>query len=304
MKEKDKRPDNDSSEEKIHVSGSVFQSAGEMKAEAERCDKEQREEALRKQAELERKRREEHERRLYEEKKELIRLKQGIIEESEIIHEEAEAEVKLSFFKKISNFFYHNKWWLGMGVFCAGVVIWFVVSMVMRPNPDVMVMVIGDNYRLGEESEIQSYFESLAEDYNGNGKIEVAVSYIPYGKNDQQNYANGVDTKLTAEMQSGESVIAVCGPDIPKLMLTDEVFQDLTGMFPDDGNVKGYAYMLSDTEFASRVGLGKSDIPEGWFIAIRTPKKLLYSSREAMQKTYDKDLPLFEAVVRDLASDK
>jgi len=259
------------------------------------------EELLREHEALERKRREEHDRRLNAEKIELLRLKQGIIEESETIHEEKEEEIKLSFSKKISNFFYHNKWWLGMGVIGAVTVVWLTASLLSRPHPDMVVSIIGDSYALGEGSSVSDYFASFADDFNGNGKVEVEVHYLPYTDNYQANYANGVDTKLTATMQSADSVIIIAGPEVPELMKSADVFEDLAGRYPDNPNVRDYAFMLSGTDFTAKVGLGFGGLPEGWFMAIRTPKKLLYTSEKAMRETYDKDLPVFDAVIRDLS---
>ena len=287
MKKETKKPENSSGDDKLSISG------------AEKTQ----EELLREYEALERKKREENDRRLSEERLELIRLKQGVIEESEAIHEEKEEEIKLTFPKKISNFFYHNKWWLGMGVIAAVTVVWFFASILSRPNPDMTIMVIGDNQALGEESDLSGYFEKFAGDLNGNGKTEVEVHYIAYTDDYKTNYANGVDTKLTTHMQSSEAVIVIAGPDVPDIMKTTEVFDDLSERYPDNVNVRNYAFMLSGTEFAAKVGLGFGGLPEGWFMAIRTPKKLMYTSEKAMQETYDKDLPVFDAVIRDLSGE-
>lgn len=300
MKDKNTRPDS-SEEEKLPVSGKS--SAREKRKAAELEIEEKQAELLREHEAVERQKQEEHERRLREEKIELMRLKQGLIEESETIHEEKEEEIKLTFLQKIGNFFYHSKWWLGMGIIGAVTVIWFAASILGRPHPDMTVLVIGNNYALGEESQLGEYFESFADDFNGNGKVQVVVHYIPYTSDAQSNYANGVDTKLTAQMQSSEAVIAICGPDVPELMKTTDVFDDLSGRYPGNINVRDYAFMLSATDFAGKVGLSSGALGDGWFMAVRTPKKLLYTSKKAMQKTYDKDIGVFDAVIKDLSGE-
>ena len=302
MKEKKNTADN-TGEEKLHAAKSALQVVREQQEAAQRLMEEKQAELLKQHEEAERLEREEHERRLREERIELMRLKQGLIEESETIHEEKEVEVKLSFLKKISNFFYHNKWWLGMGVIGAVTVIWLTASLLGRSHPDMIVTIVGDSYALGEESTVREYFTSFADDFNGNGKVEVEIHYIPYTDNYQTNYANGVDTKLTAHMQSSESVIIICGPDVPELMKTTDVFDDLSKRYPDNNYVRDYAFMLSGTEFSAKVGLGFNALPEGWFMAIRTPKKLMYTSEKAMQETHDRDLPVFDAVVKDLSGE-
>ena len=142
MKEKKNTADN-TGEEKLHAAKSALQVVREQQEAAQRLMEEKQAELLKQHEEAERLEREEHERRLREERIELMRLKQGLIEESETIHEEKEEEVKLSFLKKISNFFYHNKWWLGMGVIGAVTVIWLTASLLGRSHPDMIVTIVG-----------------------------------------------------------------------------------------------------------------------------------------------------------------
>ena len=73
----------------------------QKEAEAE----ERRQEIL---AEREKKEKEAYAKKIQQDRIELMRLKQGIITESDTIYEEKEEKPKLSFWKKISNFLYHN----------------------------------------------------------------------------------------------------------------------------------------------------------------------------------------------------
>ena len=171
-------PADDSLDEKLDIKKSVFEVNKEMRQK-------QLEEQARQQAELEhrlkereKKKQEAYERKILEEKKELIRLKQGIIEESEIIPEEHEAAVIMSPWKKFTNFIYHNKWWLGIGILLAAIAVFLIHDLVTKPNPDIIVLVICDNYAVGEESSLQEYVESFTDDFNGNGKVLASVYYI------------------------------------------------------------------------------------------------------------------------------
>ena len=107
--------DND---DRLDIKKSVFEVNRELREQKQREEEEKQAELNRRIEEREKKRQEEYERRILEEKKELIRLKQGLIEESEELTEETEEPVKMSFWKKIGNFFYHNKWWIGIAVYC------------------------------------------------------------------------------------------------------------------------------------------------------------------------------------------
>ncbi|MDE5861340.1 MAG: hypothetical protein K2H28_04020, partial [Ruminococcus sp.] len=108
-KDKENSAENDD-DKKIDVNKNVFQTAKELR--------EQQEEEMRRQVELrKRKKQEEYDKKIQAERLELIRLKQGVIEESETIREEHPEEIKLSVWRKIRNFFYHNKWWLFLAIF-------------------------------------------------------------------------------------------------------------------------------------------------------------------------------------------
>ena len=288
-------------DEKLHISKSVFENAREMQEKKLEEERLKQEELQRKIAERQRRKQEEHDRRLEEERKELLRLKQGIISESEIIHEEQPEEIKLSFFQKIGNFFYHSKWWLGMGIVTALFVFFLITSLINKPRPDMTVLFIAENQTLCEESDLDKYIESFCGDNNKNGEILVSLYYIPYTDNPQKNYANGVDTKLTAELQSADSVIVFGNDKIESVLNPDDVFVDLSEIYPDNPNVKGYKFMLENTDIAEKSGVEKKYIKDGIFLAIRKPRKLMYSSADKMQETYDRDFQVFDDIINDLS---
>ncbi len=295
MSDKKNRADHD---EKLHIDKSIFQMSAEEKSEKQKKIEEER----RKIAEEKRKKSEEaRDKRLEQDRLELIRLKQGVIEESETIHEEHEETPKLSLWKKITNFFYHNKWWLGIGTFITAVFIWLAVGYITKPRPDIVVLVIGENYALGNDSTLTEYIEQFTPDNNKNGEILASVYYIPYTGLDQRDYANGVPTKLTAELQSADTVIVFCNKTADEIFDSDIMLTDLTKLYPDNEFVKKERFMLSETDFAEKIGLQKDQITDDWFMAIRNPIKLLYDDEDDMQERFDKDFPVFDAIVNDLS---
>ncbi|HOO05792.1 MAG TPA: hypothetical protein PLH83_04770 [Ruminococcus sp.] len=300
MKDKETKDQPSSQDEgKLHISKSVFQTTKEMQQKRLEEQRRQEEEIQKKLAERERRAREARDRRLEEERKELIRLKQGLIQESETIHEEHEEEVQLGFFKKIGNFFYHNKWWLGIGVFCAVVVSFLVYSLVTKPRPDMIVLVIGEDQAVGY-SEIGQYFEEFCPDNNGNGKKLVEVYYMPYSESSQKNYANGVDTKLTAELQSSDSVVVIGNKTAEELFKENDIFADLTERYPGNPHVSGWKFELEDTSFAQHIGVDSEHL-DGWFLAVRRPQDLMYTDSSDMKKTFDRDIAVVDAVIADLS---
>lgn len=299
MKDNNKKNSND---EKIHVHNNIFNTIKETNQN--RIESEQKKELeIQKQYEqAEKAKKEAKERRLLDEKKELIRLKQGLIEESETIHEEKEEEIQLSFPKKISNFFYHNKWWLIIACVGLCIAIYLMYSLISKPRPDMTVLFLGECPPIGEDStKLEEYFASFTEDFNENGEVLVSVCYIPYSDNEQKNYVNGVDTKLTAEMQSGNAVIVIGNDKIGKMVNPEDAFMDLNSICPDDPNVNGYYYELSNTDFFQKVGIQPNEIEGEWFISLRKPRTLLYTKQDEMEKTFERDVPVFKKITKDLS---
>lgn len=301
MKDKDsiKTPQNDD-DEKIHVSQSVIQTAREIQMKQLEEQQKIQQELERKRAEREKIKREEYERQLLEEKKELIRLKQGQVKKSEIIHEEAPEEKKLTVWQKITNFFYHNKWWLGIGVLIACIGIFLIYDLATKRKPDYSILMVTQNDEIGYSEAFIDYLESYCEDFNDDGRILASVMYIPYSDNAQYNYANGIDTKLTAEFQTNDAVIVLGGEKTTNFLDPEKVFVNLEELYPDNPNVDGYVFYLKDTEFAERLGIPEESVTDDMFLAIRKPQKLLYSDESELQKTYDKDFPIFDSIIKDL----
>lgn len=297
----DKKKKDNKDNDKLDIKKNVFQVMKEnQKKQQEEAEKQQLE-MQKKAEEIEKKKREEYEQKLMEERRELIRLKQGIIDESETIHEEKEEEIKLTFWGKIKNFFFQNKWWLGIGSVAAIAAVFLIFDFVNRPRPDMVILVIGEYPKIGEESDIQGYFESLAEDFNDNGKTEVSIYYIPYkADDDYANYQNGAATKLSTQLQIDDAVMIIAGDTFKDLISDEDILVDLSEIFPEDENVKKEFYYLKDTDFYQKIGVQQNDVTSDLYIALRKPNGVMYSNARDMAKTYDKDFPVFEKFIEDI----
>ena len=60
-------------------------------------------------------------------------------------------------------------------------------------------------------------------------------------------------------------------------------------------------FMIENTDIAEKIGVDSKDIKDGLFIALRKPRKLMYSSKDKMQETYDRDFKVFDKIVNDLS---
>ena len=290
--------DND---DRLDIKKSVFEVNRELREQKQREEEEKQAELNRRIEEREKKRQEEYERRILEEKKELIRLKQGLIEESEELTEETEEPVKMSFWKKIGNFFYHNKWWIGIASVFVCIAVVLTHSLMTKRHPDVVVLVICDSDIIGDAPKLEEYIAEMAEDFNGNGKTEAAVYFIQQMDNPAGGYANGSDTKLTTELNSAESVVVIGDSNLLKLIDPERDLLDLSEYFPDNPNVRSGRYYLKNTNFAERVGIEGNDVSYDLFIAVRKPQRLLYAEKKEMEETLEKDLPVLKRIIEDLS---
>ncbi len=303
MKDKDKTniPDPDSEDKKLDIQKSVFQVNKELRQQQENELKKQQEEIERQYAEREKKKREEYEKQLQNERIELMRMKQGLIDESETIKEEQPEEIKLSFPKKIGNFFFHNKWWLGIGAFFVFLISFLLYDLLSKPNPDMVILMLCPNESVSSSVYLESYFSELGVDSNKNGKVLVSVYYIPYSDDEYQNYTKGVTNKLTTFLNNADGVVIIGDKTtVTDLLVPEDSLVDLSKIYPDNPHVKDYYFYLKDTAFAQRLGIPDSEIPDDMYFAIRKPKDIINSSKEDMQETYDKDFPVFDNIVNDL----
>ena len=292
---------NEQQDEKLHITKSVFETSKDMQEKADEEARMRREE-LEHQREQKRKKAEEaHDKRLEKERLELLKLKSGVIEESEIIREDSHEEIEQTFWQKVGSFFYLNKWWLGMGTVFAVIAVFLISDLIAKPRPDMVVLLIGNNQALGEASQLKEYLEEFTPDNNNNGKILTSVYYIPYTGSAKADFANSVTTKLSAELQSAESVIIIGNNKIGEVVTPEETFTDLSELYPDNEHVEKYYFMLKDTGFAEKVGIPESELSDDWFIAIRKPQALLYSDADDMKETYDKDFATFDSIIKDLS---
>jgi len=241
-----------------------------------------------------------YEEQLKEEKKELLRLKQGIIEESDTIYEVHEEEKKYTFGEKVSNFIYHNKWWMGFAAFfliMGGFLVWQVVTTV-HPDMIVLLLVHDDLFDAACADGISEIFENYIEDENGDGKTVVDVYYIPASdETAERSGYTGDSTKLFAEFQIGEAVLVISDDGADQFIVPENNLDDLEPYFSDYQETEGVRFMLKDTDFAERL---EWDLPfdDDIYIGIRKVKET-FDSEEKMQKVYDISFPALQKFIAE-----
>lgn len=278
---------------------SVFDIAREMEQQQQQEAAKARE--LARQAEEERKI--EYEKQLREERIELMRLKQGVIDESETIREEQEEKKKYTFREKIGNFFYHNKWWLGIGSFFTFIVVFLVYQTVTTVHPDLIVMLVADDDYFNAQCtpQIAALFEQYVGDENGDGKVTVDVYYIPASEESSlKSGFTGDSTKLFAEFQMGEALIVISDSEADNYIVPDSTLEDLEPYFGEYAQTEDFRFYLSDTQFAETVGWAEG-LDEDFYIGIRKVKDT-FSFKEKMQENYDIAFPALQKFIEEFGT--
>lgn len=241
-----------------------------------------------------------YEEQLKEEKKELLKLKQGVIDSSETIYEQHEQEKNYTFGEKVSDFFYHNKWWLGIAGFFLvmfGFLTWQLVTTV---HPDMIILLLSENdlFNAGCSDGIEELFEQYIDDVNGDGEITVDVYYMPASQGTAENDGyTGDQTKLFAEFQLGEAVLVISDDGADEFIVPENNLDDLEQYFADYEETQGVRFMLKDTDFADRLEWDEP-FDEDIYIGIRKVKKTM-DSEEKMQEVYDISLPALKKFVEE-----
>ena len=269
----------------------VFQIMQEMEAQQAEIAAQQAELAAKKEAEE----RLAYEENLREERLELLRLKQGVIEESETIREEHEPPKKYTLGEKIGNFFYHNKWWLGIAAFFAffvGFTIWQIVTTV-HPDMIVLLLVHDDYFNAHCNEKLSEIFAQYIDDENGDGRVVCDVYYIPASKDtDDVNGFTGDTTKLFAEFQISEACIVISDEGADEFIVPDRTLYDLEpdlGQYTQTDKMRFY---LSDTDLAKDLGWDGA-LDKDIYIGIRSVRQTM-DSEEKMQETFDISYPALQ----------
>lgn len=258
-------------------------------------------------AKIEKRKREQYNKTLAEERVELLKIKQGLITESDKIDLSPDDEKQYTFWEKIKNFVYHNKWWLGITTFFVLIAAFLVYDTLTTTKSDINIMLLCDDTELYTHyQDIGKYFDSLTEDYNNDGENYANVLYIPISDDENANtkslspYDSNL-TKLSSEFQMGETMLVIADKKSADLIIPDETLINLEELYPGNPNIKGYGFYLKGTDFASEIGYEENDIPDDLYIGVRKVDKNLSSAKKT-KENYDHALIMLENVINDLSN--
>lgn len=239
-----------------------------------------------------------------DDKRELLKLKQGLIEESEEIHEEEKPVYELHGWKRVENFFYHNKWYVIAGVFFAAVAAFLIISLLQKEHGDMRVMVVTKDSTIAAEmlyktGDFEKAFELYCPDYDNNGSIHVEVFNVDLSENADPQYTLAAVTKVTSEIMLGEAqlfVVDSLGADaITNGNLSQ--FVDLGALYPDVDYIDGVFLKIKDSGFAVNAQYYEA-CPDELYLAVRNASESDDNSARSLPAK-KKALEVIDNIVND-----
>lgn len=279
----------------------IFQQAREIDRK-EQLEKEKKHlENQMQQQEEDEKKREEYEAILKQDKINLLKNKQN---GSELNNDNEKTEKKYTLGQKISNFFYHNKWWLGIGCFFIIAAGYMIYDVATKVNPDMTIMLLANDDLIYEKTAaVQKLFGEYCGDRNGDGEINVSVYYMPlseYIKNNQAEMYVSSQTQLTALLQTDSNLLIIADDESSALLREDDVLLSLEKYYPDNKNVKDTGFFLSDTNFAEKIGYTGDSIADDVYIGIRKVQKNA-SYADSMREHFNEDFEVLKEFINDFS---
>ena len=268
----------------------------DLEFERELRKQELEEEAQREQLEQQRRETEERERAEYEKtlqdrKIELVKLKQGVIESSDVIKEEKPEEINLTLGQKLSGMWYRSKWLIIFIAVMAAAFAYITYDTLTTVHPDYTVLVVsGENYNAlyYRTQELESFFESYADDVNGDGEVNVMIYNISTDYDADPTMASGSQAQLMSQLQSGENVLLVSD------QVTDFALTDFREQYPDDERITEFGLLLNCRTV--RDALKWEAMPDEIYLGVRSASRLLSTAQDQMQENVDRAMPVFERI--------
>lgn len=198
--------------------------------------------------------------RLLREKRELLKLKQGIVEDSDIIEVDKPQEIpELHGWKKVENFFYHNKWYVIVGVLAALVIGYMTYDTLTQEKEDLYVIAVSTTNASGiyvKQFDIEEAIERYCPDFDGNGYVHVGVNFINLSTENGANQFTDSDSfKFSAEVITGDGQLFLSDEGIvakiAEMANDDEIqfFMDFSEKYPDAALYENVGLQLNTTGF-------------------------------------------------------
>ena len=302
MQDEPKKIPEDPGEKHRTTESSALRNAWEIEAKARREAELKERERQAAEAEAAYQAREEYAKELAEEKVDLIRLKQGVISDSDKVFREEEPEKHYTVWQKIGNWFYHAKWWLGIATFIGLVAAFLIYDFVTRVDPDVRVLLLTDCPALYAQTEqLNAWLSDKCIDYNDDKKVIAETVYIPVSKESMENsgnYSAAYNSQLLVQFQTSTCMLVLVDPEAEKYLQPEDMFLDMTKIYPDCPYAEGRRLLIDGTNFAELIGMTEP-LHKGTYLTLRIPAENM-NSQEENQEAYDRAKALLDSILEEL----
>lgn len=285
---------------------SAFQSARELAAKEQRAAELSERKWQAEENERQYQAREEYAKEISEDKIALMKLRQGLLTEDDEHFKDDTPQKKYTVWQKIGNWFYHAKWWLGIGTFCALLVGFLIFDMITRVDPDLRILMLSSNYELYSSS--TALCDKLAEgcpDFNDDGKSVVSSVYIPVTQQNLEtanSAGTAYNTQLSVQLGCSMCMLVLADQQTDECVPPEEAYVNLEELYPQYDFIEGCRVPLNDTKFIEQFGL-TNPLHEGTYLALRVPTENL-DDAETVQKNYDNARIMLEWVLETMAKEE
>lgn len=249
-----------------------------------------------------------------DDKRELLKLKQGLIEESETIKEEKNGygdkgvyEV-VGFKNKVSNFFYHYKWHVGVTIFIVALASFLIITTVIREIGDIRVLAFAKASDTTESitfktKDFELAFEQFSKDYDDNGYIHTEFYFMNMGENQDYNYYFANQTKLFSEVATGTAQIYIADREMLTEVIGDqtegEAYVDLSELYPDEPNIVDKYYFKIKGSNLADAAMYVEGCPEDMYLAIRSESFNSYNqiSKDKLLENHSRALEVLDNII-------
>lgn len=233
-----------------------------------------------------------------EEEIRIKKIKQGLIPDTEGEKYQKEKEERentpMTLEEKWKNFWYHNK----VFVFIFGFIILFggifTFQSIFKEVYDTTVLFC--TYSYYEDATLQKMSENLEKvvpDMDKNGEVNVGVfqaSYTAPGEiPDDSKYEQALQSRIMAEIYTGENCIFICQKEYMDFLAGNEVFADLRDVLGLEGDKPVYSVSIADAPLLKDKAFDKER--DNFYIAIRVYKE------GTDKKSYEAQINAVKAII-------
>lgn len=220
-------------------------------------------------------------------REEFIRLKK--MQSGEIEAPKPQESAPLSGTEKIKNNWYHDKWFIIIGLAVAVLLAVTLVQCFSKPKYDLEVVLYSSSpiYTTNAER-IGDYLEQFCEDIDDDGKVNILVTNCSYNEDgENQDYERNHTVKLQAVLASNANAL---------LYITDDTGYDYLNSIAPDELFEGKPLKLGQ-EFYDFCNKDQYfPLPEGLQISCRTIKDTLISKNKNIDTYYKESKKILDSL--------